>query len=201
MGGDAAGVLGAHAPSSLAQQTLLLVVRAELLRRIPDVTIYAAPAKPGNSGTGRTVDLDPARRRDPLFAGRLDPDIRFAFNLTAATARGVTSSDGWYSVFQQHPTAPRFGLDEANTGFGTRPSDWSNVAWPHADSTQAEAAALVYLDASRSSPLAGVTLADGGSSNALPPVGIQRRAHGPHHPAASGGRDSRQQSHQSGVTV
>ena len=164
-GWDTAGVLGAHGPTAAAQHTLLLVVRAELLRRIPRVAIYAAPAKPGAGGMGRTVDLDPAQRRDPLFTGSLDPDIRFfAFNLTAVTARGVGSSDGWYFVFQQHPTSPRFGLDEADTGFGTRPADWSDIAWSHVVTTQQEAAAIVHLDAGRTSPLAGVTLGDGGSS-------------------------------------
>ena len=141
----------------------------------------------GNSGTGRTVDLDPARRRDPLFAGRLDPDIRFVFNLTAATARGVTSSDGWYFVVPAAPDGARFGLDEANTGFGASPSDWSNVAWPHADSTRGPRSRRARLPrceqefAARRRDTCRRRLVD-----ALPPVGIQRRAHGPHHPAASG---------------
>lgn len=157
---SATSELGSHAPTATAQPSLLLAVRAELLRRIPDAVVYAVPAKAGANG-GRTPDL--TRPLAPLFGGRLNPDIRFfAFGdgLTPAAARGSGASDGWYFVFQEHPTAPRFGLDEAPDGYGSMPATWADLAWPQlADSAEA-LAALVYVDAGKSSPLAGLSLRD-----------------------------------------
>src|SRR5690349_21273521 len=113
---------------------------------MPDVTIYAAPAKRRASGVGRTVDL--TQRRDPLFVGRLNPDLRFfGFDLPAGTVRGVGPADGWYFVFQEHPTAVRFGLDEytGNGPYGTQPATWQDLNWSQVVTTQEAYDALVYL--------------------------------------------------------
>lgn len=148
--------LGAHPAPGVTAPSLLLVIRGELLRRIPDVTIYAAPSIPGPHGKGRAPDL--ARPHLPLFGGLLHSDIRFlAFDLAGPT-------DGWYFVFQQHPTAPRFGLDEASAGWGTPPSTWADLQWPQVVASEAEFKDLVYIDAGPSSPLADMVAPDGGSS-------------------------------------
>jgi hypothetical protein len=88
---------------------LVLLARGELLRRVPHVTIFAVPVRVVNG----TRTLDVGQRRDPVFTGRLNPDIAFfGFNLTADEARGDGNTAGWYIVFQEHPTAPRFGPNE-----------------------------------------------------------------------------------------
>ncbi|MGE3179303.1 MAG: hypothetical protein AB7O32_17665, partial [Vicinamibacterales bacterium] len=154
-------LLGAHPPDGAPVDTLLLVVRAELIRRIPDVIVYAAPARVGDSGSGRTVDF--AGRVDPLFAGRLDPDIRFfGFPLTAVQAHGTGPSDGWYFVFQEHPTAPRFGLNESTGAYGTTPDSWTELDWSQMARTASDP--IVYADTGPNSPLSGVTRPDGGAS-------------------------------------
>jgi hypothetical protein len=161
-GWDAGSALGAHPAAGIAQPSLLLVVRAELLRRIPDAAVYAVPAKPGQRG-GRTPDL--ANRKNPLFSGRLPPDLRlFAFDLLPRTVRGAGATDGWYFVFQEHPTAPRFGLDEAEAGFGTKPRTWSELEWPQVVASEEVYRALVHVDVGPGSPLAGLTRPDGGAS-------------------------------------
>jgi len=160
--GDTA--LGTHAPAGPAP-SLLLVVRAELLRRIPDVLVYAAPAKAG--GAGRSVDVD--KRKEPLFGGTL-PDglIYYAFDLTPEAAVGTGPADGWYFVFQQHPTAPRFGLDEpaAGSAYGTAPATWANVDWADVVADKAAYDRLGYLTAGATSPLAATSLPDSAAPGA-----------------------------------
>jgi hypothetical protein len=154
------GGLGAHGPGGAAESTLLLVVRAELVRRIPDVTLYAVPAV--ERAGGRAPDL--ARPAYPLFSGRLNPDLRFfGFNLSARTARGDDGGAGWYFVFQEHPTAPRFGLNEAredDAGYGTVPSDWSALRWTQVASTADEYRTMAYARAGSGAALTGKTLND-----------------------------------------
>jgi hypothetical protein len=142
---------------------MLLVVRAELIRRIPDVTIYAAPARPGDSGSGRTPDL--GARKDPLFGGHLHPDIRFfGFDLTEDEVRGAGPSDGWYFVFQESPTGRRFGLNESLDRFGTTPPTWNELDWSQLAADRAAFDGLVHAHGGSGSRLRDVSLPDGGES-------------------------------------
>jgi|GEM_PF-2311455 len=158
--------LGSHAPGAAtgAPTPVVLAVRGELLRRIPHATIYAAPAKASNGG--RTVDV--SGRLDPWFTGRLNPDVAlFGFNLSATQVRGNGGTPGWYFVFQEHPTAPRFGLEEppadAST-YGSKPARWRDLDWSEVVTSKAAYDTLTYLACSQS-PLAGVTLTDSGAGN------------------------------------
>jgi hypothetical protein len=51
------------------------------------------------------------------------------FNLTAADARGGTtdSPDGFFFVFQEQPSEPRFGLEP--TAAASPVTEWSDLAW------------------------------------------------------------------------
>ena len=161
--GDTA--LGTHDAPGAGPTTMLLVVRGELLRRIPDVTVYAAPAKA--AGAGRIADI--ANRIEPRFTGRLNPDIAFfGFGLTEEQARGTGAQDGYYFVFQEHPVAPRFGLDEPtrDTYAGT-PGTWRDLDWNHLVTTKAEARTLRHIDGQALARLAGVTVPDTASAGAL----------------------------------
>lgn len=157
---QAGSALGAHAAPGGEAPTLLLAVRAELLRRIPNAIVYAVPARAGSNG-GRTPDL--VQPLQPLFGGRLDPDIRFfAFGggLTPAGVRGSGAADGWYFVFQEHPSAQRFGIDEADDGYGSLPQTWADLCWPQLAPSADALQALTHVDAGALSPLAGLTLPD-----------------------------------------
>jgi hypothetical protein len=110
-------------------------------------------ASTGNAGpkTWRRHPIATApdtNERYPLFQGSVDPDVTFlGFGLEAAEALGRRVNEqgnpiddggaeiadpvaddkaGWFVVFQQHPTEPRFGLD----GTGTSPaSGWGDLGW------------------------------------------------------------------------
>jgi hypothetical protein len=77
-----------------------------LLRRYPDAFIYLTPAI-GTSTTPPPPDIF------PIFNGAMEPDLSFfGFPLTPAAAIGSGSNPGYFVVIQEHPTAPRFGLDD-----------------------------------------------------------------------------------------
>jgi hypothetical protein len=105
---------------------IVLIVRGELLRRYPDAIIYAAAAK--IDGDQRTID-DSVPTLHPIFSGLLTPDMNFfGFNLSVADAKGGTtaSPQGYFFVFQQHPSGPRFGLEPSADGSVTQ---WADLAW------------------------------------------------------------------------
>jgi hypothetical protein len=112
--------------------SIVLVMRGELLRRYPDITVYAVPAT--TMDRPRAIDTDLAHERYPLFTGRLGDVAFFGFDLTADEARGSEANavPGFYFVLQQHPTAPHFGLLAAATDgseAGQQPAEWDEVSW------------------------------------------------------------------------
>jgi hypothetical protein len=114
---------------------LVLLVRGELLRRYPTATISAARAKLVG-GRREIADGTAAEERFPLFRGTLRPDVTFlGFQLREEDARGdgTAAKPGWWFVLQEHPTEPRFGLDETTTV--TTPTKPSELAWPHVRTT------------------------------------------------------------------
>ena len=96
---------------------VVLVLRGELLRRYPEVTVYAVPATTV-SPRPRAIDTDPAHERYPLFTGRLGDVAFYGFDLTADDARGseADGEPGFYFVLQQHAITPHFGLLAAADG-------------------------------------------------------------------------------------
>lgn len=151
--------LGSHGDS--ATSGLLLVVRGELLRRMPSTIVYAAPALSG--AQPRQPDL--TQRVDPLFVGHLDADtVMFSFPITPADAVGNNDNAlGWFFVFAEHPTAIRFGLNEATPTAPAKPATWRALDWNQA----LGAGTAAYLDAGAAAPLAGTVLPDeaGGSQH------------------------------------
>ncbi len=86
-----------------ADEDFVLLVRSELLRRYPDAIVYAAKA---------------GEERHPIFSGVFAPDVRFfGFDIDAADI------GGWNIVIQEHPSAPRFGIE-----VGTDPGTGTHVA-------------------------------------------------------------------------
>jgi hypothetical protein len=130
------GRLGENVSGETAGR-LVLLVRGELLRRYPSTVIYAAPDE-----AGRPL-LDAAAVQAPLFRGRMEPDVTFVgFDLTAAQARA-----GFWFVFEEQPTEPRFGLDVA-AGFGDDAPDlteWNDLSWGHLTAGAEELAQLSHI--------------------------------------------------------
>jgi hypothetical protein len=105
--GDAAG-----APAGAA---FVMLLRSALLRRYPNAVVYLAPAVAAPTAADpahREPDLDPAHEYMPLFSGTLPPDVAyFGFGVPTEVATGADGGLGCFVVLQEHPTAPRFGLD------------------------------------------------------------------------------------------
>jgi hypothetical protein len=101
--------LGTHfniGTASGQDEQVVMVLRAELLRRFPDAVIYAAKAESPGS-------LSHSEHRYPLHSGQLTDDAVFLlFDLTQADIKGDGDDHGWFFVIQQQPTAPLFGIDE-----------------------------------------------------------------------------------------
>jgi hypothetical protein len=155
--------LGSHSPPGAPGELVVLLLRGELVRRFPHATMYAAPAVQVQTPAGtisRTIDL--SQRIDPIFSGTLGGDSAFAgFPFTIQAAH---SSPGMYFVFQEHPTATRFGINLAPgnpASYGVPPAAWSLLDWSGTVPDQAHYAALTYLDTSQqTSPLWGISLPD-----------------------------------------
>jgi hypothetical protein len=139
------GANGLRNPDPAARQ-LVLLVRGELLRRYPNTIVYAVNAVIGTEGHELGDE-----ELHPLFRGSLQPDVTFfGFDLTADKARGNpepgAADQGWFFVFQEQPTEPRFGLDVAAAALGGAPTKWSDLSWSHLAATEAEFSAIRYID-------------------------------------------------------
>ncbi|MFG3019433.1 hypothetical protein ACGFZQ_12950 [Streptomyces sp. NPDC048254] len=130
---------------------VVLLIRGDLIRRYANATVYVTRADWYDASDGgpklwrRRPIVD---ERYPRFQGSLLPDVTFmGFALDPADALGrqvnaqgnpidddgdeladpvADDKAGWFVVFQQHPTEPRFGLDETGT---TPATGWSDLSW------------------------------------------------------------------------
>jgi len=116
-------------PKNAGPSGVVLLVRGELFRRYPNTIVYAVKATQNADGTAAYDDSD---HRYPIFRGSLPTDITFlGFNLTVQDAVGGTADypNGFYFVFQQPPSEPRFGLEPVETPDTTK--KWSELGWPN----------------------------------------------------------------------
>jgi hypothetical protein len=140
----ATSALGEHsprpAPPDPDARHVVLLVRGELLRRYPSTLVYAQRAQ-GPLGARTLAD----EQRAPVFSGRLAPDVAFfGFDLSTEQARGNANDPGWFFVFQEQPSEPRFGLDvSAPPG---APTSWNELAWTHLAASQTALAQIAYVD-------------------------------------------------------
>ncbi len=126
------GMLGTHVTRGAKTVGVVLLVKGKLLRRYPDTRVYAVKAKWNGDHTERIEDTaEPPRA--PIFSGALGRDAWFyAFDLKQAQARGDADGLGWFVVFEEQPTGPRFGLDvEKKVHAGDQPRFWTDLSWGH----------------------------------------------------------------------
>jgi hypothetical protein len=112
----ATNALGSPALAPTSDERFVMLLRSSLLKRYPDALIYLTRARP--TSTGRAPSELVADERQPIFSGSMDPDVAF-FGFDVATddaiGNGTAASLGYYVVIQEHPTAPRFGLQNGAT--------------------------------------------------------------------------------------
>lgn len=116
---------------------LVLLLRADLLKKYPSVIIYAQKAV--RSGNKLVLVSDPNNinaLKYPLFTGELPPDIRLGgFNLTPGmalgteTTQGFSDHEGWFFVFAEAPGDPRFGMDTEYSPPQGNKNGWDNLSW------------------------------------------------------------------------
>jgi len=113
--------------------SLVVLIKADLIRKYPDVRVYAVPATLDADGI-RVPDAD-AETVGPTFVGTLQRGASFyGFeDLSEEEARGDGPGDeGWFFVLEEEPRAMRFGLDRGTSeNKGAIPGTWSNLAWAH----------------------------------------------------------------------
>lgn len=111
--------LGDNVNRERGRDVLVLLIRGELVRRYPTVTVYAVRA-----ATPTTMGSE---ERHPQFRYLLDAQtLLVGFALGLAEARG---NPGWFFVLQEQVTEPRFGLDEPDGGYGGAPARWRELTW------------------------------------------------------------------------
>ncbi len=146
----------------LGPDKLVLLVRGELLRRYPNAIVYACEAR--WDAAARRHSLGDAEKY-PQYRGTLPPDVTFfGFDLTAPQALGEQRNrsrpQGWFFVFQEQPTEPRFGLDAEPEPFSVPAvHGWNDLSWANFAASAAELAGLRYARADRAP--ANVTIAAG----------------------------------------
>ncbi len=95
----------------------MLLLRGTLLRRYPDLVIYAT------KGTRAAPGADIPAEGQPMFFGQLRPDINLVgFPMTPAQLAAAQ----WWFVLEQQLTAPRFGFD---SGPPDTPQTWADASW------------------------------------------------------------------------
>ena len=123
----------------LATDPLILLVRGELIRRYPNLVVYATDVDENGH-----VRAPGATETAPIFFALIEPDVAlFGFDLDPAAARG---DPGNFFVLQEHPSEPRFGLEPAGTAYGARAGSWAELGWDALVESAEDLAALTYID-------------------------------------------------------
>jgi hypothetical protein len=131
----------------VAPGNIVVLVRGQLLRRYPNAIVYAAEARWDAAAGKRALATT---EKHPLFRGTLSPDLTFfGFDLTPEQARGSddrTKPQGWWFMFQQQPSEPRFGLDVPPEPFSVPTvTEWDDLNWASFAADQTALDALRFL--------------------------------------------------------
>ena len=124
---------------AVAGDRLVLVIRATLIKRFPNLTVYARRKHPSKATLAQPADfvvaepgislpasLDMIVSR-PIFAGPLPPDLVYiGFDIVATPQEAAK----WCFVLEEQMTEPRFGFDEAGSGrVQAAVGGWKDVTW------------------------------------------------------------------------
>jgi hypothetical protein len=121
--------LGKNGPPGSVQDPLVFVIKSELVKKYPNLVVYAHEAMLNNDGT--RVPNAALTPKLPIFLSHLYPDYLFAgFDLTKEQVLGQeqTNKAGWYFVIAERPGEMHFGLDQ-NRKEGKPFATWNDLAW------------------------------------------------------------------------
>jgi hypothetical protein len=139
--------LGTHDPERPPGATidrLVLLLRGDLLARFPGTSIFCVRAqwdvRDDGSPYRRPLPITTRNVALPVFGGRFDPDVAFSgFDFDIDQARGdppparggSRARAGWFVVFQEQPTEPRFGIaGEVGVAAGDPLRSWRDLGTP-----------------------------------------------------------------------
>jgi hypothetical protein len=115
----ATSALGTHTQRVPNVNHLVLLVRGDVIKRYPNVVVYAAKAiipDPVNNPT--VIAIDDTQQMYPVFQAVLTGDVAYyGFELTQAQAQGSANDPGWFFILQEHPHEPKFtspGTSDSN---------------------------------------------------------------------------------------
>jgi hypothetical protein len=101
--------LGMHVTDGKGEEAyMVFVLRGALVRRYPHAMVAAVLAENNPDNTGRPIFS--VKNAEHLFHVHLTPDyLLVGFKLTKVQM----INEPWWFIISEHPTAPRFGLNEA----------------------------------------------------------------------------------------
>jgi hypothetical protein len=120
--------VGSHTTGAAS---MVLLVRGELVRRYPSMTIATVPAA-WNPNESRSPVADASKLRMPAFRGRIGDDVLYAgfAGVTPTDAVGspvkADNKAGLFFLLAENPGDPRFGLDPDG---GTTPATRATLSW------------------------------------------------------------------------
>jgi hypothetical protein len=120
--------VGSHTTGAAS---MVLLVRGELVRRYPSMTIATVPAA-WNTNESRSPVADASKLRMPAFRGRIGDDVLYAgfAGVTPTEAVGspvkADNKAGLFLLLAENPGDPRFGLDPDG---GTTPPTRATLSW------------------------------------------------------------------------
>jgi hypothetical protein len=157
-----ASALGANSARPGIDSYLVLILRAELLRRYPNMLVYAVQAQ-WNADGSRSVPAANPVELSPEFFGSLGVGAGFwGFKLTSADARGAPTPSqgpaGWYFALQEHTSEPRFGLEPANASFAMSPASWQDLSWSDLAADASSLTQIAYIDLTAALPNVGAVV-------------------------------------------
>ena len=112
------------------EDSLVLIIRGDLLKKYPNTVIYAIDARDnGNGGPvpGLSEFLDggaEAVREFPVFSGTLGADITFL-------GFPFVDGEGKFFVLEERVSEARFGMDAPGIGGSPPLETWNDLSWDH----------------------------------------------------------------------
>jgi hypothetical protein len=156
-------VLGSHTGRNPKFEYLVLLVRGDVIKRYPNVIVYAAKAALNSQNA---VAVDDSKQMYPAFQAILTGDVAYyGFELTAAQARGSGTDPGWFFVLQEHPSEPKFKDPQQPTS-SNRDNNFAFSDYVFENGGNAVQTAAVLAAKAFESPIRAVIL----GSELLPPT-------------------------------
>jgi hypothetical protein len=113
--------LGGNGPSG-GTEHIVLVIRAQLIQRYPNVIVYAIQGQTNGSSVGLGTT-----EKYPIFNALIGPDVAFyGFDIPVSDARG---NPGWFFVLAEQPGEPKFAAASGTSpGVLTPPTGQTTAA-------------------------------------------------------------------------